>query len=186
MRPPSKDGSVILRMKKDSKRKLHAYTKVVEESKRQKVIQSVICPQCNTGTKADRCKQWDVNSFSNLRCRACGEITSAREWRCRCSVLWYKCMHHKPACKKRAKSSHKKIDEQIKRRKAMVLKFGTVKPKPRLRLPRGTATREETSHVYIHDGSDRHVVPHYSERTDQRVSFGVSAACMLSPPLHCV
>ena len=112
------------------RKKAKVMRKVENEFESQKVIAQVSCPRCNEETSTTRCKRWDTNCFSNLRCRQCGETSSTKEWRCICGYLWYKCPFHKIADKRRPKTSPCKTDLKMQRRKLMVLKLGTKTPKP--------------------------------------------------------
>ena len=120
------------------------------EIEAQREIVHICCPQCNEQTTADRCKRWSTYTFSNLKCTECDEVSSTKEWRCTCGSLWFKCPLHRMSSGRRMKVSKHKHNIRAYQRKLLAMKFGTDKPKPHHRFPRGTPTREEAPHVYRH------------------------------------
>ena len=159
---------------------------VCDEAKFQTQIVHLCCPLCNEQTKASKCKRWNMHSFSNLRCKECTVVTSTKEWRCECGLLWYKCPMHVMAFGKRHKVPSAKVNMRVIRRRLMIQRFGTSKPKPHRNYPRATHTREGASHVYVHEGSGRNMTQQYSEGADLRVPLGCVVTNRHAPPLHCV
>ena len=156
--------------------------KVQNEIETQRLIMHICCPTCNERTRADRCKRWSTQSFPNLKCIGCGEIASTREWRCTCGFLWYKCpIHHMPS-RSRTRGQAHEHNTKVQRRKVLVMRFGTNKPLPRHRDPRGTPAREEAFQVYRPDGPDHNLVSHYSGMADLRAHPGdIEANCLRHP-----
>ena len=159
--------------------------KVCDEAKFQTQIVQICCPLCNEQTRSSKCKRWSMHSFSNLRCKECTVVTSTREWRCECGLLWYKCPMHFMAFGNRPRVPKAKINMRVMRRRLMIQKFGTSKPKPHRKFPRATYTREGASHVYVHEGSGRNMTQQYSEGADLRVPLGCVVTNRHAPPLHC-
>ena len=158
--------------------------KVQNELETQRIIVQICCPTCNLRTRADRCKRWSTQFFSNLKCLDCCEIASTREWRCTCGFLWYKCPVHQMPSRSRTRVQVHERNTRVQRRKLLVMKIGTNKPLPRHRFPRGTSARDEASHVYLHDGPDRNSMSHYSGWADQRAHSGGIEAKLLATPLR--
>ena len=121
--------------------------RVQSEIETQRFIVQICCPTCNVRTRADRCKRWRTQFFSNLKCLDCGEIASTREWRCTCVCLWRKCPIHQMPSRSRTRVPIHERNTRDHRRKFLVMKFGTNEPLPRHRFPRGTSARDEASHV---------------------------------------
>ena len=160
--------------------------KVYPEHERQRNTKQICCPACGIQTHASRCKRWSTQHFSNLKCLECSEISSTKEWRCTCGLLWYKCPLHFMPSQSRTRGQPHKVNMREQRRKRLILRFGTSKPMPRHRFPRGTSAREEAFHVYAHDEPGHNSLSHYSGRADQRASTGGSEADQHATPLRCV
>ena len=59
-----------------------------------KMLRKVFCPNClnEKSTKSLRLKS--KSQFSNIKCTACKEVSSAKGWSCECGVCWKKCGAH--------------------------------------------------------------------------------------------
>ena len=98
------------------------HAKIVEVSlKRELPLKSIACPRCNVQQDPARMKLITQAGFSNIQCRACGDVTSSSQWRCRCRCLWMKCHIHihrqqKPIKQDGMKKSHMKRKSKFDQR----------------------------------------------------------------------
>ena len=111
------------------KRAQEEHVKVVEESlKRELSLKNKACPRCEVQQNPDGMRRITQAGFSNIQCRACGEVTSSSQWRCRCRCLWMKCHIHINRLKKQTKQDD--MSKLQMRKKAKCDQRGVDEPLP--------------------------------------------------------
>ena len=125
-------------------------------------LETLYCPNCPGRYEIGQSKlRTNKGHFSKLKCQACGEANSSRQWACSCGSLWTKCLRHmlwNPRIDKdmkrrlnTASSSTQGVDKPFpKRRKLHDQNFAIAisAPEPkRIRLNLGTKLAERFPHL---------------------------------------
>ena len=59
-----------------------------------KMLRKVYCPNCLNEKSTRSLKLKSKSQFSNIKCTACDEVSSAKVWSCECGICWKKCGTH--------------------------------------------------------------------------------------------
>ena len=56
---------------------------------------SLTCPICSSCQDVSRRRLWRGQSWTCLRCRQCGQLSSSSRWQCACGTRWSACARHR-------------------------------------------------------------------------------------------
>ena len=91
------------------------------------LLKDLACPACMKLNPINGLKMHKNSAFSNLKCKACGDTTSSKNWACPCGLLWYKCSKHVREVTKATGSS------RTMKRTRIHTEWGVDKPLPKAR-----------------------------------------------------
>ena len=102
-------------------------TPVAQPSK----LKEIYCCRCNKERKVEYAKLFTKTAFSTIKCGGskCGRTAVSDRWNCRCMIQWIKCPRHIHIASQPKKRQSKEVSEK----KRQLAKYGTDKPRPRLR-----------------------------------------------------
>ena len=95
-------------------------------------LSTIICPMCQHMQDTEHHELRSKLGFHQLTCQRCRQVSSTRQWRCACRLLWYKCdkhVHHKFL----GMGKRYVADKRGKKRPAAEL-YGVDKPLPKKRI----------------------------------------------------
>ena len=97
----------------------------------QEELKEIRCAICTQRQSTENHKLNGKVGFSQIKCNACEEVSSAKEWLCMCRIRWYKCGKHVHKSIWREQSSTIICNMHGKGIKSKLLDRGVDRPMPK-------------------------------------------------------